>query len=217
MKKYSFIIWIVIFVLLLGGGYYFIQRFGSPETPAPVAENPTPDAQTPAEPLTPDPETPVEAEAPDSEPDDAISRLRVKTPFAPEFTIMNGSDEDVSLSDYRGRKVIVNFWASWCPPCVYEMPEFQALHNVLDPEETVLLAINLTDGQRETKSLADAFLEENDLDLNVLYDTEGDAFYEFNISSIPQTFIIDEEGLVQYAIMGMTDKATLDTILERME
>lgn len=214
MKRYSFILWIIIFVLLLGGGYYFIQRFGSPETPSPVTQNPTPGTQTPAEPETPAAETPVEAEAPT---DDAISKLKVKTPFAPEFTIKNGAGEDVSLSDYKGKKVILNFWASWCPPCVYEMPEFQALHNVLDPEETVLLAVNLTDGQRETKALADKFLEENNLDLNVLYDTKGEAFYGFNITSIPQTFIIDEDGLVQYAIMGMTDKATLDGILERME
>uniref|UniRef100_UPI002897B741 peroxiredoxin family protein n=1 Tax=Proteiniclasticum ruminis TaxID=398199 RepID=UPI002897B741 len=140
-----------------------------------------------------------------------------KKPFSPEFTIYNGENEEVTLADYKGKKVILNFWASWCPPCVFEMPEFQALHDVLDPEETVLLAVNLTDGQRETKALADKFIEENDLTLNVLYDTTGSAFYEFKVSSIPQTFIIDEEGIVQYAIMGMTDKKTLDSILERME
>lgn len=215
MKKYSFILWIIIFVVLLGGGYYFIQQFGTPETPAPITEKPNPDVETPADKETPDAETPGEAEAPAA--DDAVSKLKVKTPFAPEFTLKNQNNEDVSLADFKGRKVIVNFWASWCPPCVYEMPEFQALHNVLDPEETVLLAINLTDGQRETRALADEFLKENGLDLNVLYDTKGDAFYGFNISSIPQTFIIDEDGLVQYAIMGMTDKATLDAILERMK
>ncbi|WP_312650874.1 redoxin domain-containing protein [Proteiniclasticum sp.] len=215
MKKYSFIIWIIIFVLLLGGGYYFIQRYGSPETPAPVSENTAPEVETPSDTEIPDAETPVEAETPAV--DDAVSKLRVKTPFAPEFTLKNENDEDVSLADYKGRKVIVNFWASWCPPCVYEMPEFQTLHDELDPEKTVLLAINLTDGQRETRALADEFLKENNLDLNVLYDTKGDAFYGFNISSIPQTFVIDDDGLVQYAIMGMTDKATLDAILERME
>lgn len=207
MKKYSFVLWILIFALLLSGGYYFIQRFGTPEIPAPVADNPLQGAE----------ETPVEPDNSSSETDDALSRLKVKTPFAPQFTLKNGSDEDVSLSDYKGKKVIVNFWASWCPPCVYEMPEFQALHNVLDPEETVLLAINLTDGQRETRALADEFLEENELKLNVLYDIKGDAFYAFNITSIPQTFIIDEEGLVQYAIMGITDQVTIDAILERME
>lgn len=215
MKKYSFVLWIIIFVLLLGGGYYFIQQFGSPETQAPIAKNPAPETETPDNSEKPSVETPVEAEAPAA--DDTISKLRLKTPFAPSFTIKNGAGEDVSLSDYKGRKVIVNFWASWCPPCIEEMPEFQALHNELDPEETILLAVNLTDGQRETKRLADEFLEENNLDLNVLYDTRGDAFYGFNITSIPQTFIIDEEGLVQYAIMGMTDKQTIDAILERMK
>jgi peroxiredoxin len=97
------------------------------------------------------------------------------------------------------------------------MPEFQSLHNALDPEETVILAVNLTDGQRETQAIAEAFLKENDLSLNVLFDTDGSSVNTFRISIIPQTFIIDEEGLVQYAIMGNTDEATLTAILERME
>jgi len=130
---------------------------------------------------------------------------------------VNNEGEEVSISEFKGKKVIINFWASWCPPCVEEMPEFQLLQNELDPEETVLLAINLTDGQRETKTLANNFLAENNLDMNVLYDTLLSAAYEFNVSSIPQTFFLDEDGTVQYSILGMTNKTTLDAILERME
>lgn len=206
MKKYSFIVWILIFVLVIGGGYYFIEKFGGEELPDPVVQEPAEDETT-------------ENETPSEEPvaEDAISELKVKTPFTPDFTVLDGNGEEVSISEYRGKKVIVNFWASWCPPCIREMPEFQALHNELDEEETILLAINLTDGQRETKTLADNFLAENNLNLNVLYDTVGNAFYEFGVTSIPQTFFLDEEGTVQYSILGMTDKVTLDAVLERME
>lgn len=205
MKKYSFIVWILIFVLVIGGGYYFIEKFGGEDLSDPVVQKPqeeTSQDQTPSEePMA----------------DDAISELKVKTPFTPDFIVLDGNGEEVSISEYRGKKVIVNFWASWCPPCIREMPEFQSLHNELDEEETILLAINLTDGQRETKTLADNFLAENNLNLNVLYDTVGNAFYEFGVTSIPQTFFLDEEGTVQYSILGMTDKVTLDAVLERME
>ena len=219
MKKYSFILWILLLALVLGGGYYFLENYGKNATPQEVVDGGSGgESEAPSEPS----ETPSAEEEPSETEEtpvalDAIDKLKVKKPFSPEFTIYNGENEEVTLADYKGKKVILNFWASWCPPCVFEMPEFQALHEVLNPEETVLLAVNLTDGQRETKALADKFIEENDLTLNVLYDTTGSAFYEFKVSSIPQTFIIDEEGIVQYAIMGMTDKKTLDSILERME
>lgn len=203
MKKYSFIFWILIFVLVIGGGYYFTEKFGDEEI-APVVEAPQEEAGD-------------EGSSEGAVASDAIAEFKVKTPFTPEFSIQNGDGEDVSISEYRGKKVIINFWASWCPPCIREMPEFQALHNELDEEETILLAINLTDGQRETRTLADNFLKENNLDLNVLYDTVGNAFFEFNVTSIPQTFFLDEEGTVQYSILGMTDKETLDAVLERME
>jgi len=209
MKKYSFILWIIIFVLVIGGGYYFTEKFGGEENLDPIVEAPQVE-DTEGEESSP----PVTDEAPAA---DAISELKVKTPFTPEFTVLNNEGEEVSISDYKGKKVIINFWASWCPPCIREMPEFQALHNELDPEETILLAINLTDGQRETKTLANNFLAENNLDLNVLYDTQGNAFYEFNVTSIPQTFFLDEDGIVQYTIMGMTNKTVLDAVLERME
>lgn len=221
MKKYSFVIWLVVLALVFVGGYYFLENYGK-ETPSapPVAgsgdiETPTDAPNTPTDTSeTPIdlPETPVTGEETDT-----VSRLKVSTPYTREFTVKNGSGAPVSLSDYKGKKVILNFWASWCPPCVFEMPEFQSLHNALDPEETVILAVNLTDGQRETQAIAEAFLKENDLSLNVLFDTDGSSVNAFRISSIPQTFIIDEEGLVQYAIMGNTDEATLTAILERME
>jgi len=106
----------------------------------------------------------------------------------------------------------LNFWDSWCPPCIDEMPELQDVHDSLG-EGKVLLAINLTDGQRETRELADKFLDKNGYDMNVLYDTEGKAYTPFGISSIPQTFIIDKEGMVIYNISGATNKATIDALV----
>lgn len=214
MKKYSFIGWILLFVLVLGGGYYFINEFGSAENPQDIVDNAYQEKEQEESPNAPTEGEEVEEETPTP---DRIDRLRVKTPFSPEFTVFNQDHEEVSLADYKGKKVILNFWASWCPPCVYEMPEFQAFHEEVDEEEMILLAVNLTDGQRETRKMADDFLVEHNLSLNVLYDTTGSAFFAFKVDSIPQTFFIDEEGMVQFVIMGMTDRETLDAVVERMD
>ena len=188
MKKYGFIIWLIVLVAVMGGGYLLSEMLKDKTVEKPV--------QTVSE--TPNPS--------------AYDKYKVESGFKPAFTIKNASGEDVSLSDYKGQVVILNFWASWCPPCIDEMPELQAVHDSLG-EGKVLLAVNLTDGQRETRELADRFLSKNNYDMNVLYDTQGKAYTPFGISSIPQTFIIDREGMVVYNIQGATDKKTIDALL----
>lgn len=188
MKKYGFILWIIIFATVLGGGYYLSEILKDKGVEKPVQTT---------------------YEAPNAS---AYEKYKVESGFKPAFTIKNASGEDVSLSDFKGQIVILNFWASWCPPCIDEMPELQDVHDSLG-DGKILLAINLTDGQRETRKLADKFLEKNGYDMNVLYDTEGKAYTPFGITSIPQTFIIDKEGMVIYNIAGATDKATIDMLV----
>lgn len=188
MKKYGFILWIMVFAVVMVGGYYLTENLKDKSI------------EKPSQTVT---ETPASS---------AYEKYKVESGFKPNFTIKNALGDNVSLSDYKGQIVILNFWASWCPPCVDEMPELQAVHDSLG-EGKVLLAINLTDGQRETRILADRFLEKNGYDMNVLYDTEGKAYTPFGITSIPQTFIIDREGMVIYGIAGATDKKTIDALV----
>ena len=192
MKRYGFIIWLIVLAAVLGGGYYLSGILGEKEQQEPV--------QTVSE--TPDPST--------------YDKYKVESGFKPDFTIKNAIGEDVTLSDYKGQVVILNFWASWCPSCVEEMPEIQAVHDSLG-EGKVLLTINHTDGQKETRELADKFLEKSGYDLNVLYDTEKEAFNVFGVKSIPQTFIIDREGMVVYKIEDATDKETIDALLRLVD
>ena len=116
----------------------------------------------------------------------------------------------VALSDFLGEVVVLNFWASWCPPCRQEMPEL----NDLDKEfkesgDAVLITVNMTDGQRETIDTARQFIEEGGYGFTVLIDGQGFLAYQFNISAIPQTFILDREGNVSGAIIGSTTKAAI--------
>ncbi len=202
MKKYSFILWILILALIIGGGYYVVNTLGNQDKDKPVVT---------------DIETPTETGIAGEEENDYISQLKIDIPFQTDFIAYNGQGEKVSISDYRGKNVILNFWASWCPPCVEEMPEFEALHKKLDPKDTVILAINVTDGQRETRKTAEKFIREQNIDLNILYDEDLNGAKEFSISVIPQTYVIDKEGYVQYGLMGMTDEVVLSAILERMK
>lgn len=124
----------------------------------------------------------------------------------PDFTLPSNTGSDISLSDYNGSIVVLNFWASWCPPCVAEMPEFVALENEFESRGDVkLLTINLTDGMRETRDDADGFIDKNGYDFTVLYDEQGEVSGMFGISSIPTTVVIDKEGYLSSYVLGATN------------
>lgn len=137
-------------------------------------------------------------------------------PLVPNFTLTNEKGESVSLSDYSDKVVILNFWASWCPPCKAEMPEFNEMNAELKgSKDVVLLTINMTDGQRETKEKALKYLKDNNYNLNVLFDVDGIAAGIFGIESIPTTAIIDKEGYLHAYTMGVTTKnAVLKSVNE---
>lgn len=133
-----------------------------------------------------------------------------------DFTLKDFDGNEVSLSDYRGKMVILNFWASWCPPCKTEMPDFDSVNRELtEDDDVVILTVNLTNGYRgETEKVAKEFINKNGYTFPVLLDTEGIAAQIYGISSIPTTYFIDKEGYVVDGISGMVNK---DFILRAIE
>lgn len=114
---------------------------------------------------------------------------------APDFSLTDLNGNTVKLSDYRGKVVILNFWASWCPPCVAEMPDFDRINRKLaESDDAVILAVNLTDGRRETEEKARKFIKDKGYSLNVLLDKKGSASDQYMIYSIPTTYIINRDG-----------------------
>ena len=109
---------------------------------------------------------------------------------APNFILKNLAGEEVSLEDYRGKKVMLNFWATWCPPCKEEMPAMQQFYNE-NSNEVEILAINL-DPQNNVKT----FVKDNELTFPILLDQDGATQQTYSIISIPTTFILDEKGLI---------------------
>lgn len=109
---------------------------------------------------------------------------------APSFTLKNLAGEEVNLKDYKGKKVMLNFWATWCPPCKEEMPAMEEFYNN-ESGNVEILAINL-DPQNDVKS----FVEKNHLTFPVLLDELGTTQQTYQVISIPTTFILDEQGLI---------------------
>lgn len=138
---------------------------------------------------------------------------------APDFTVYDADGNEVSLSDFAGEPVVINFWTSWCPPCKAELPDFEKLYQetaasgdgaAADGGAAVrFLMVNLTDGQRETKEIADAFIAENGYTFPVLYDIDGSGYYAYGLTSIPQTFFVDAAGNIADYRIGMIDEQTL--------
>ena len=136
---------------------------------------------------------------------------------APDFTVVDGEGNEISLSDFRGKPVILNFWASWCGPCQSEMPDFDSYYNEYQ-EDIHFLMVNVTGG-RETVDTAKEFIQEEGYTFPVYYDTKGEGSTAYGVYGIPMTFFIDEEGYVaayaQTAISGETIQKGIDMIFEQ--
>lgn len=122
---------------------------------------------------------------------------------APDFIVEDTSGNDVTLSSYFGKPIVLNLWASWCSPCKQEMPYFEEAYK--SNSDIEFLMVNMTSG--DTKSDAKAFIKEEGYTFPVFYDIYGDAATAYSASSLPMTFFIDENGdLVTYAVGALTDE-----------
>ena len=140
----------------------------------------------------------------------------VNTNLAPDFTAYDLEGNAVSLSGFRGKPVILNFWASWCGPCKSEMPDFQEKYAQYG-EEIHFLMVNLTDGSQETVETAQGFVDGQGYTFPVYFDTDYSGAMAYGVNAVPATYFIDEEGnLVAYgkgALTGETLQRGIDMLL----
>lgn len=145
----------------------------------------------------------------------AWAQTQSEKPLVPDFTLMSNQGEAVSLSDFAGQVVVLNFWASWCPPCKAEMPELQRLHDELqETGEAVLLLLNQIDGVRETEASGSKYLADNDFSFINLYDHGLVGGGIFGLPGIPTTVVIDAEGYMDNYIIGPTTYAAVKRLIE---
>ncbi|MBE6935884.1 MAG: TlpA family protein disulfide reductase [Ruminococcaceae bacterium] len=139
---------------------------------------------------------------------------------APDITIYDADGSAVRLSDFRGKPVVMNFWASWCGPCQSEMPDFDAKYQACG-DEVHFLMVNMTTDGRESEMSARNFIETAGYSFPVYYDLDGEAAAAYGVYALPTTYFIDAEGYgiaaAQGAINAETLQKGLDMILEEAE
>ncbi|WP_055108281.1 peroxiredoxin family protein [Paenibacillus ihumii] len=123
---------------------------------------------------------------------------------APDFTLQNLDGEEVQLSDYRGRTVMLNFWASWCPPCRIEMPHMERFYERYAEKGAVVLAVNMTHLE-EGKEHVESFLEEFGLTFPHAVDETGRVTEQYQIMAYPTTYVLDSEGVITQRFQGAID------------
>ena len=185
-KKIKVIISVVIFAALFALAVFAYQALTSKYTPQSQTENPL---------------------GPTAQP---------KKIEAPDFAVTDLDGNTVHLSDFKGKPIVLNFWASWCGPCQSEMPHFNEVYRDKNGE-VVFLMVNQTDGQRETIQKAQAFIDKEGYDFPIYFDTKLEASYLYGASSIPSTLFIDKEGYVSKGYQGTISKKTLEDNIALIE
>jgi len=139
-----------------------------------------------------------------------------KGELAPDFELRTLEDTRIRLSDLRGQKVILNLWATWCPPCRAEMPDMQAFYEQEKERGVTILAVNLFDTEQGEEQVA-AFLKSYGITFPVVLDEDKQISRLYQAISIPTSYIIDSHGVVQYKMIGPLTKEMIEKMLGSIE
>lgn len=134
--------------------------------------------------------------------------------FAPDFILTTIDGKTVRLSDYRGQRVFVNFWATWCPPCRAEMPDMQKLYEEQEvPVE--ILAVNLTPTEQNEENVVN-FIADLGLTFPVLMDKNSEVAEEYKVQAYPTSYMIDSEGRISFVAPGAMNKELMAREVKKM-
>lgn len=120
--------------------------------------------------------------------------------LAPDFTLESSTGEPLRLSQFRGKAVVLNIWASWCPPCKAEMPSIQQAYIENQSNSLVVLAVNST--IQDDQITASQFVQQQGLTFPILWDTQGEVSRLYQVQALPTTFFIRPDGIIDQIVIG---------------
>ncbi len=129
---------------------------------------------------------------------------------APDFELPDLNDGSVRLSDFRGKVVFLNFWATWCQPCREEMPSMEILYENFKQDGLVILAVSID--RVTTKKDIPPFVKSMNLTFPILVDSWGQTDKRYKLMGVPETYIIDQQGILQEKVIGPRDWTRLDNL-----
>lgn len=137
---------------------------------------------------------------------------------APDFELTSLTGETVKLSDYKGKTVMLNFWASWCPPCRVEMPHMETYYQEYKEAENIeILAVNMTTLERGSKEKVGEFVDKHNLTFPILMDEEGDIMDLYKVMVYPTTYIVNPEGIITDKVMIPLDVDVIKWLIENSD
>lgn len=120
--------------------------------------------------------------------------------LAPDFALQDAQGQTIQLSELRGSPVLLNLWASWCPPCQAEMPAMQKTYEIYAGQGLTILAVNTT--YQDDKTAALDFVAQRGLTFPVLFDVDGSVSQAYRVHSMPTSFFIDRQGMIRRVVVG---------------
>jgi len=135
----------------------------------------------------------------------------------PDFELSTLSGDIIKLADYKGKKVILNFWASWCGPCKAEMPHMQSYYEKYkDSANVEIIAVNMTTEERGLESI-EKFVDAYGLTFPIPLDSDGEVIDMYRIMTIPTTYIISTDGTISQKIIGPMDEKTIKILVDNLD
>ena len=181
MNKGKLIVLIITLIVILGGAYMLYEKLSTENAPQQISDS--------------------------SGKQETSENTEKQLSPAPDFAVSDAEGREVKLSDYIGKPVVVNFWASWCGPCKSEMPEFEEAYRQYG-DKIQFMMVNLTYGS-ETESSARSYIASAGFSFPVFFDLKGDASEAYGISAIPATYFINSDGELEARAIGAMDAETL--------